>query len=225
MVKTKIKMGQRLTKLWQLGLISSLFISSSASAIPKSNHVEMVVNHLVGVMDTSAQSAADGRADVRMTTCKVSLSDPKARGKGNRPDSVYLYQEQALTKSLDSPYRQRFLQISTGNEQETVISQSYKPISPQQWNGFCDRPEPKRVVNSADISQPICSVFLKRKVNIYVGKTPSDGCPTKFRGAVKITNLVILHSQGMDTWDRGFDAEDNQVWGAKNESYQFRWAD
>jgi hypothetical protein len=27
----------------------------------------------------------------------------------------------------------------------------------------------------------------------------------------------------MDTWDRGFDANGNQVWGADGESYQYRW--
>jgi hypothetical protein len=27
----------------------------------------------------------------------------------------------------------------------------------------------------------------------------------------------------MDTWDRGFDEEGNQVWGAENQGYQFRW--
>ena len=225
MVKTKVISGQRLAKLWQIGLIGSFLMPSSVSAMPKSNHVEAVVAHLVGVMDTSTQAAADGKADVRMTTCKVSLNDLQTKRKRDRPNSVYLYQEQALSNSLASPYRQRFLQISTGNEEKTVISQSYKPIEPKQWSGFCDRPEPTRIVSTEDISQPICSVLLKPKDDVYVGQTPPDGCPTKVRGAVKITTLIILHAWGMDTWDRGFDEEGNQVWGAKNKSYQFRWID
>ena len=201
----------------KLGLISVLSIPSSVLATPELNHVQAVVNHLEGKMDTSALTAAGGRVGVRMTTCRVSLSD--------RPDAVYLYQEQSLKKSLDSPYRQRFLQIKSGEEKDTVISQSYKPINPQKWIGLCDRPEQKRLVDSRDISQPVCHVLLKPQVSIYVGTTPPEGCPTKARGAVKITNMIILHDRGMDTWDRGFDAAGNQVWGAKNESYQFLWID
>ena len=203
--------------IWQLGLIGVLCIPSPVLATPELDHVRAVVNHLEGKMDTSARTAAGGRVGVRMTTCKVRLRD--------RPERVYLYQEQSLKKSLDSPYRQRFLQIEAGEEKDTVISQSYKPINSQKWIGLCDRPERQRVVNSQEMSQPVCSVLLKPKVSIYVGTTPPEGCPTKVRGAVKITNMIILHDRGMDTWDRGFDAEGNQVWGAKNESYQFRWLD
>ena len=71
----------------KLGLISVLCIPSSVLATPELNHVQAVVNHLEGKMDTSALTAAGGRVGVRMTTCRVSLSD--------RPDAVYLYQEQS----------------------------------------------------------------------------------------------------------------------------------
>ncbi len=211
-------------KLWQLGLFGFVAIPLPVLAIPD-HHVATVVKHLEGVMDASVQAASKERISVRMTTCRVSLADRSTTEKGNSSDSVYLYQEQALAESLDSPYRQRFLAISTGKGEDTVISQSYKPINPQQWTGFCDRPESERVVKSEEVTNPICSVVLEPRLSIYVGQTPSAGCPTKARGAVKITNLIILHNQGMDTWDRGFDAEGNQVWGAQNQSYQFRWAD
>ncbi|MDJ0690407.1 MAG: hypothetical protein QNJ41_18095 [Xenococcaceae cyanobacterium MO_188.B32] len=69
----------------KLGLISVLSIPSSVLATPELNHVQAVVNHLEGKMDTSALTAAGGIVGVRMTTCRVSLSD--------RPDAVYLYQE------------------------------------------------------------------------------------------------------------------------------------
>ncbi|NEO03426.1 MAG: hypothetical protein F6K50_51450 [Moorea sp. SIO3I7] len=59
----------------------------------------------------------------------------------------------------------------------------------------------------------------------YIGQTPEDGCPTNYRGAVSITNTIILHKEGMDTLDRGFDAAGNLVWGAKDLPYQFRWVE
>jgi len=56
-----------------------------------------------------------------------------------------------------------------------------------------------------------------------MGETSAGGCPSDYKGAVRITNQV-LHEAGMNTWDRGFDATGNQVWGAKDKPYQF-WID
>ncbi|MBO1346093.1 MAG: chromophore lyase CpcT/CpeT [Hormoscilla sp. GUM202] len=104
-------------------------------------------------------------------------------------------------------------------------SRSFKPPSPAHLVGLCNRPEPQRVVSSSEIGNPICSVFLSPEGDRYIGQTQPGGCPTNYRGAVKITNRIILHSEGMDTTDRGFDAQGNQVWGATDSTYQFRWVD
>nr|MBX2862941.1 hypothetical protein [Leptolyngbyaceae cyanobacterium MAG.088] len=42
---------------------------------------------------------------------------------------------------------------------------------------------------------------------------------------VRLTNTIVLHQDGMDTWDRGFDSNGLQVWGAEAEPYQYRWID
>ena len=73
-------------------------------ANPFEQNVTEVVNHLVGVMDTSQQAEENPDApNVRMTTCMIQVS-----GVENRVGSVYLYQEQALSNNLEQPYRQRF---------------------------------------------------------------------------------------------------------------------
>lgn len=197
-------------------LISYLLTTASAQALPVNNQVDSVVSHLVGVMDTSAQAAKNpNKASVRMTTCKITITRAN--------ESVYLYQEQALTKDLNQPYRQRFLEIIPTLEQETVESKSYKPLQPEALIGLCNKPESERILNLSDIGQPVCSVFLKPSNDGYIGETPPEGCPANVRGAVKITNTIILHSTGMDTWDKGYDAQGSQVWGAREDSYQYRW--
>lgn len=181
--------------------------------------VNEIVNHLVGRMDTSAQTLANPSApNVRMTTCVVEVS-----GIENEINSVYLYQEQALSSKLNQPYRQRFLEIRAVPTEGKVESTAFKPLNSQRWINLCDRPETQRQVNLFDLGEAVCTVSLRPLMTIYIGETPPEGCPTNVRGAVRITNTVILHSEGMDTFDRGFDAEGNQVWGAENESYQFRW--
>lgn len=207
-------MKQNLT-MGFLAIIFSLTNILPALATPES--VEDVVKHLVGKMDTSAQAFNKGKTTyVRMTTCRITVEETKN-------NSVFLYQEQGINNTLNQPYRQRFLEISAKEDGEMVESKSYKPLKPEMWVNLCDRPENERVVKMTDLGDGVCQVFLKPLVTVFIGNTPESGCPANYRGATKITNTIILHSRGMDTWDRGFDKKGNQVWGAKDQSYQFLW--
>ena len=212
-MKTKNLVKTLTVPLLFLNSISPTF----SQTIPIEDHVQSVVSHLVGVMDTSAQAAANPKkSSGQMITCKVTVID--------EPKSVYLYQEQALTQSLNQPYRQRILNIKPATEPDTIESKSYKIQKPETLIGLCQKPESERQVNKSDLVEAFCSVFLKPIADGYQGETPAQGCPANVRGAVKITNTVILNSSGMETWDRGFDANGQQVWGAQDQSYQYRWA-
>ncbi|MEO1403883.1 MAG: chromophore lyase CpcT/CpeT [Cyanobacteria bacterium J06635_1] len=207
---------QTATNLVIFGLCLSIVSPAVADLGETPISVDTVAEHLEGVMDTSAQAAADPDfVSVQMTTCRISVSEPAA-------DSVYLYQEQALSNSLDAPYRQRFLQIAPGDGQR-IESRTLKPDAPEQWEGFCDRAPTERLVPIDSLGEQVCTVALRPSPLGMVGSTPNGGCPASVRGAVSITNVVVLHADGMDTWDRGFDAAGNQVWGAQDEPYQYRW--
>jgi hypothetical protein len=197
--------------------ITSIFllIPLPATATPIEQHLKQVISHLVGAMDRTAQVAADPEAvNVEMTTCKVNL--PQA-------EDIFLYQEQALTRSFNQPYRQRFLRLRPSIDGHAVESRAYKPENPDLWIGLCNRPPSQRTLQLADLGEGVCSVFLTPVQEGYRGVTHAGGCPTKVRGATRITNTILLHSTGMDTWDRGYDSNWQQVWGADAEPYQFRW--
>ncbi|MGA7933550.1 MAG: chromophore lyase CpcT/CpeT [Kovacikia sp.] len=182
-----------------------------------------MASRLEGIMDTSAQAVANPKApQVRMTTCRVTVANAVPRSQGSSGETVVLYQEQALFRDLTKPYRQRFLQISPSLYSQSVRSRSFKPANPSLWTGFCNKPAADRVLQPKDLGSPVCDVFLKRSGQDYIGNTPVNGCLANFRGAVRITNHIELSTTGMDTWDRGFDANGKQVWGAKAESYQYR---
>jgi hypothetical protein len=217
-----VKNFRKIPQITAKTLIIWVSFSSLATAqdIPIQQQVNSVVSHLVGVMDTSAQASANPKApSVRMTTCRVQIIDNPTEA----ISSAYLYQEQALTDNLDKPYRQRLLQIKPSTGDRTVESKSFKPQNPESLIGLCNKPETQRVIQFSNLGESVCSVFLKPTDKGYLGETPSQGCPANIRGAVKITNTILLHSEGMDTWDRGYDAQGNQVWGAENQSYQYRW--
>jgi hypothetical protein len=202
--------------------------SSDASPQPRNPHVEAVVDHLVGVMDTSAQAGQNSdRVGVQMTTCRVAVATTTAE-----PSSVYLYQEQALMRSLESPYRQRLLQI-TVNDTGGLESRTFKLVDESLWVGRCDELSGQSLDHHV-ISQPVnlpeaivpeavCVVNLRPSALGYVGSTPLEGCPIELQGATRLTNIIVLHDAGMDTWDRGFDGDGNQVWGAEAAPYEFRW--
>jgi hypothetical protein len=192
-------------------------VAPPVSTMPQ--QVEEVASYLVGVMDTSAQAKAVPDApDVRMTTCKVRLADSQDA------QTIYLYQEQAMSANLGAPYRQRFLRLALSEDGQQVESASFKPLDSQAWVGFCQKPEAERRSQLSLMEPKHCSVFLEpmENGNGYLGNTQSGGCPTNFRGAVTITNTIKLNAAGMDTLDRGFDAEGNLVWGAQERPYKFR---
>jgi hypothetical protein len=192
-----------------------LYAQIPANPIPLEQQVQDVVEHLVGVMDTSAQAATQTDApDVRMTTCQIRVPDSEA---------IFLYQEQALSQNLDSPYRQRFLRLAPSAEGDIVESKAYKPLNSETWTRLCDRAPEDRTVQESEMEDVQCSVFLMPANEMYIGNTQAGGCETNVRGAVRITNTILLHSAGMDTWDRGLDALGNQVWGADGQAYQYRW--
>ncbi len=191
---------------------------SRNSTLSLEQQTEEIAALLEGKMDTSAQAIANPKApNVRMTTCRVRVTDAEVKDQ-----AIFLYQEQALTQDLAKPYRQRFLKILSNRSSQSVESLSFKPDHPTAWSGFCDKPAQERILSAQDLGNPVCRVFLQRSPDGYVGHTPSNGCPANVRGAVRITNQIELGPAGMNTWDRGFNAQGKQVWGAKSESYQYR---
>ena len=209
----------------QLIIISIFSVITIAGCRVKNSSMqqqaEEVATYLTGVMDTTKQAAAIGDApSVRMTTCKVEVQPIGVNGQPS--SAIFLYQEQALIDQLDQPYRQRFLKITSDDDNQQVISSGFKPIQPKQYIGFCDQPQSKRVIKTEELGENNCNVFLQKQESGYFGETPPEGCTTNFRGAVKVTNTIILNETGMDTLDRGFNTEGEQVWGAENRPYKFR---
>ncbi|AFY69884.1 protein of unknown function DUF1001 [Thalassoporum mexicanum PCC 7367] len=201
-------------------------IAAELEVIPIDRQVQQVADYLIGAMDTSAAAIANRDvADVRMTTCVVEVIDREPK-----ESVIFLYQEQAISTKLEQPYRQRFLRIAPSKDGKQVESRSFRPAVSDRWIGLCNREPEARQVSQAELGEALCSVFLSLDAERdqygnyyrYIGSTPPEGCPTNFRGAVKITNKILLTDGEMETWDRGFDASGKQVWGADDSSYKFK---
>jgi len=56
---------------------------------------------------------------------------------------------------------------------------------------------------------------------LFEGSTEGNNCQSSLRGAAYVTSKVSISKERIYSWDRGFDAEGHQVWGAEKSGYIF----
>lgn len=178
--------------------------------------IEKVADLLTGTFDSKAQSEADPEAyrAVRLVAVRV----PKSRLGDGAP---VLYLEQALLATPDKPYRQRFLRLEATAD-GGVISRVFEPKDPIVVSGKWRDPLDLALYGPGDVVERIgCAVRMKREGEGWTGGTEGTSCPSALSGARYARSVVNLVPGRMETWDRGFDVNDRQVWGAEKGPYVF----
>lgn len=176
--------------------------------------VSEVASRLTGSFSSEAQSRMDDEfLDVRLHTAQIWTS---------RTDGPWLYVKQAMAAAPERPYRQRVYRLVDRGD-GSVESIVYELPNPAERVGAWRDP------SRFDADQPEslvlregCSIVLEHAGDAWVGSTSDRDCESSLRGASYATSEVVLLENGLDTWDRGFDAEGKQVWGATKGAYQFR---
>ncbi|KAH7683328.1 Chromophore lyase CpcT/CpeT protein [Dioscorea alata] len=172
------------------------------------DHARVVAEALSGEKFSREQACRDpdNYFNLRMLSCPATeLVD------GSR----ILYFEQAFWRTPEKPFRQL---------------SSYAIRDVEEYKNFCDRskdqrPQPEEVIE--DIAEHLTTIHLSRcergKRCLYEGSTPLGGFPNTWNGASYCTTELSIHKNGeVHTWDRGYDDEGNQVWGAKEGPYEFK---
>lgn len=137
-------------------------------------------------------------------------------------DGYYLYVEQAVTTLMDKPYRQRVYHVYIFND-STIISQVYELKNPKAHIGSWKEKKPLKNFNpdSLDVRNG-CAIYLHKNVDgTFSGSTPGKECLSNLRGAAYATSEVVIHPNKIISWDRGWDINDKQVWGAVKGGYEF----
>ncbi|XP_062174350.1 chromophore lyase CRL, chloroplastic-like [Alnus glutinosa] len=111
--------------------------------------------------------------------------------------SKVLYFEQAFWRTPQKPFRQGFYMVKPCPKElkcDVEVS-SYAIRDVEEYKNFCDRPKDQR---------PLPEEVLGN-------------------GATYCTSeLAILKNNEIHSWDRGYDIDGNQVWGAKEGPYEFK---
>jgi hypothetical protein len=139
-----------------------------------------------------------------------------------REDGAWLYVEQAVASALERPYRQRVYHV-VEIEVGVFSSRVYSFPDPLQYAGDWNSPTPLSGLTPDDLEmREGCAVWLQRDFSgEFSGSTIGRSCVSNLHGAVYATSEVVIAPDRIESWDRGFDAEGEQIWGAENGGYIF----
>jgi hypothetical protein len=175
---------------------------------------DRLTRFLHGRFDSVEQSKKDKEyLAIQLLTCRV---DVPALGQH------VLYVEQAMLESVSSPYRQRLYVIEAREPAATrVVSRVFEFKRPASVRGLCAKPEPV-AIDAADVEERAgCNVELEWNGESFVGGTVGKNCSSTRPGTAYVTSVVTVHENELESWDRGWDASDQQAWGAVSGGYHF----
>ena len=188
-------------------------------ALPALIHAQRTraLEQLAYTMAGSYTSAAQAQADSSYFEIELEMLRiwPKRR------DGAWFYVEQATADSKAKPYRQRVYHVQEVNDSTFTSSILSIKGGEQFYGAYADamkldllRPDSLEALEGCDIT-------LHHRGGTYVGSTKDRDCPSKRGKAVYTTSEVVLSNDRMVSWDRGWDAEGKQAWGAEKGGYVF----
>ncbi|MCA9785714.1 MAG: chromophore lyase CpcT/CpeT [Candidatus Cloacimonetes bacterium] len=138
-----------------------------------------------------------------------------------REDGHWLYVEQAVAEHLDRPYRQRVYHVES--TEQGFISAVFEIPDPLRFAGDFASARPLAGLTPDSLSaREGCAVILTQQADsLFAGSTPGKECLSSLRGATWASSQVEIGPGWITSWDRGYDAEDQQVWGAEKGPYLF----
>lgn len=198
-------------------IASMLLVAATAAGAGTSRDFAQLVDWMTGSFSSQAQSERDeAYYDIRLEMWPIWAE----HGSG---DEAWLYVEQAVAGREDAPYRQRVYRVRALDDGR-VESAVYTLPGPERFVGAWKTEAPLATLHPDSlIEREGCAIVLERTDDdSFVGATGERSCPSDLRGASYATSEVRVFAAGLDSWDRGFDPDDAQVWGAEKGAYEFR---
>lgn len=168
---------------------------------------------LTGSFSSARQAGTDtAYFDVSLNTARIWTA---------REDGYWLYVEQAISKRQTAPYRQRVYHLT--QKGDTLMSEIFELKNPQKFINQHKNPDAFNALSPDSlVALPGCTVYLTKQKKAFKGATRANNCANDFRGASYATSEVNVYKDRLESWDRGYDAQGNQIWGAVKGPYIFR---
>jgi hypothetical protein len=105
----------------------------------------------------------------------------------------------------------------------TIISQVYELKNPKLYVGAWKEEMPLKNISTDSLEvRNGCAIYLRKYIdNTFKGSTPGNECLSNLRGATYATSEVSIYPDKIISWDRGWNNEGKQVWGAVKGGYEF----
>lgn len=208
----------KLTALAVLLSLAALFSGGCATGDDHSTgSLATLRDYMVGSFSSAKQASRDPEnyRDIRLEMVQVWP---------DRTDGTWLYVEQAVASSLDKPYRQRIYRLRHDSANVYTSDVYTLPEPALQYAGAWQ--DPSRLGSLTPEALTLkdgCSLTLTwhNCSAIFTGTTTGTGCESTLQGAAYASSEASISPFGMITWDRGFDKNGNQVWGATEGGYVF----
>ena len=194
---------------WMLLQCATPKTSTSSTA-----ELDRLVRYMSGTFDSAEQAAAD--------SAYYHISLRMAPIWPERTDGRWLYVEQAVANMADRPYRQRVYRVEqTGPK--SFASHVYTLDEPREFVGAYAPGEARQALTFDRIAlKDGCAVLLEKQANgTYRGQTGTGTCASNLRGAQYAHSEVAVYKGQLISWDRGYDENGKQVWGAEKGGYVF----
>tara|TARA_B100000497_G_scaffold120736_1_gene149559 strand:- start:343 stop:954 length:612 start_codon:yes stop_codon:yes gene_type:complete len=194
-------------------LFISLVFSCNDNDSKKANDSTELFELMQGSFDSKNQSLTDSNY-FDITLHMYPIWD----NQGN-----FIYVEQSVSSMQEKPYRQRIYEIIKSSD-SIFTSIIYKLPNDSLFVGAWRDPSLLRDLKISELQKlEGCEVNLKKVgENHYLGSTNEKSCPSVLYGASYATSEVEILNDKIISWDRGFDNNDNQIWGATNGGYVFK---
>ncbi len=199
--------------------IAILFILSTSTNFAKAKKVsDKDVKKLYSMMQGFYSSVAQSKADTSYFNILLKMK-PMWTEKKNE---YWLYVEQAMEGSEDKPYRQRVYQLQLLND-TTITSTVYTIKDGEKYYGEYkkDKPLANMTIANLEVRKGCVINIYKTKKNKFTGTTHANDCESNLRGASYATTVVKIKKKQLVSWDRGYDKDGKQVWGAVKGGYEF----
>jgi hypothetical protein len=229
--------------MYKLFFAALLLFSNYAQAQQKITNKDLneIRDRLVGNFDNSEQASNDRNYSannlhfIAFTPGSARKSNNFLKMKGKKKDvtpepkladdmkgGFWLYVEESRMAKSSVATGQNFLHFTRLDDQ-TVLVKSYDAPNPGSYAGSWSDPSKMKNLKLEDLSeQQHCEVYLKKdESGNYYGTTAGRECTSTTNGASYATVDVMIYPNMFLIWERGFDANGNQVWGATRESYKY----
>lgn len=187
-----------------------------ASAEKQKKDLRRLAEWMCGSYDSAEQSAADPEnfKDIRLRMTRIWPE---------RTDGYWLYVEQALAAKQEQPYRQRVYHL-TLEPNGSLASRVFEMENPLQFAGAWKKDAPLASLSPEKLKErPGCAIFLKVQPDgAFAGSTRGHECLSEHKGAQWATSDVRITPDTLTSWDRGYDKDGKQVWGAEKGGYVFK---